>query len=283
MIQIKEHGIYRRRDGRIVGPAVRDDDDKNHLVIDNCNYVDGGSGLWVGPITPFPCDLIEEIVVGEGWKPWNGGAQPCDNVHVELMLGRVDAAPFKPLPIRQSGKTWANRVDWAGEDEETHGGIIAYRVIPAACAKPVYLDQRQAEHAEASAPTSIGGLFLAEGQFAHEDPVRREHERLAALSKMAARTQGAVNPFEEEARQLRNELEDSEAELKEARAIVVRQERTISSLKGEIRKKRKTIETLASSLVAANEMVVMLRAILAEERPPTLWDRVRMAFEIVAG
>lgn len=71
---VREHGIYERRNGKIVGPARGRGDfvTRPWEISGNAYTTDGREDPYQGD-RALPLDLIREIIVGEGWRPWNGG------------------------------------------------------------------------------------------------------------------------------------------------------------------------------------------------------------------
>lgn len=115
-IEIKEHGIYERRDGKIVGPAVRSGGIDFPWTVGDRSYTPVGGYIGHSPGTAI--DLISEIVVGENWIPHNGGENPAPGKVVEVM---VRCGP----PARPARKSEAWEWAWSGMSDE----ILAYRII----------------------------------------------------------------------------------------------------------------------------------------------------------
>ena len=127
-IEIKEHGIYERRDGVIVGPA------KGNVFLGKIKgfhirapsgdllFYDprnGGAALDDGQTF---ADLIREIVVSEGWLPWNGGDKPVwENAQVDVIL-RDEIQKQTRGPYPGGGVCWS----WQGPPS---CNVVAYRVI----------------------------------------------------------------------------------------------------------------------------------------------------------
>lgn len=116
-LTVKLHGIYERRDGRIVGImrftpdgvlATQDDGEVVYAATGRANY---------HGCNDTPKDLIRQIIVGKDWRPWNGGDCP---VYREARVDYVmrDSGPL--LGERASVLTW--------ENDGSPYNIIAYRV-----------------------------------------------------------------------------------------------------------------------------------------------------------
>lgn len=115
-IDIKDNGIYERRDGRIAGPVLLTKmgaykwGDKNNAWLEDGRFseVPGGNAL----------DLVREIVVGPGWMPWNGGG--------EAPLGKNVVCIRRDIPgeCSPSLAEW----NWAGRIPQPYD-ILAYRII----------------------------------------------------------------------------------------------------------------------------------------------------------
>ena len=80
-LAIKEHGIYQRRDGKIVGPIHSMPHSPFFAGPGPYFAPPAGDDGWVYKIDGttnsdqhHQFDLVREIVVGEEWRPWNGGA-----------------------------------------------------------------------------------------------------------------------------------------------------------------------------------------------------------------
>lgn len=110
-MQIREHGIYRRRDGLIVGPIRRSGDGIFRWT--------DGSGTWTDD-GRYLCNrsrrkegLVKEIVVGNGWFPWNGGTNPVAGRLVEVIY--LNGSKLSE-PYPSEGLKWTD-------------AIVAYRPI----------------------------------------------------------------------------------------------------------------------------------------------------------
>ena len=77
-VTVKPHGVYERRDGVIIGIhrftpdgviATQDNGDVVYADTGRANYLSDDGALH---------DLVREIAVGNGWKPWNGGERPVN-------------------------------------------------------------------------------------------------------------------------------------------------------------------------------------------------------------
>lgn len=115
-MQIREHGIYERRDGVIVAWVKTD---KSTF----CDFpFNVGGELYIADgrfseVREDPRDLIREIVVGPGWLPWNGVGNPAPDKHVEVA--------WRNGNVR--GIFWTQELDWAHTGIGTD--ILAYRIV----------------------------------------------------------------------------------------------------------------------------------------------------------
>lgn len=117
-LQPKLHGIYERRDG-VIDACTSLTDDGALVCMGMGNTVWKGSGRH--PISvgrEHERDLIREIVVGEGWLPWNGGENPAPNSRVDYVV-RAGAMNWEPRP--SDLLVW----QWKGSPSD----IVAYRVV----------------------------------------------------------------------------------------------------------------------------------------------------------
>lgn len=131
MIKLKEHGIYRRRDGKIVGPAkpyyvnkvypwLVESSPAGQEVYTECGEYSVGR-------KEHSLDLIKEIIVGEGWRPWAEGMTLDLTRRVQYATGPGvtwnDAVPadLQPLAFRYIEPAF---------QEITHGPLAGMHASP---------------------------------------------------------------------------------------------------------------------------------------------------------
>lgn len=171
-ISVKEHGIYQRRDGLVEGPMAPR---KNPLEpyfrthpwsstrIGTPNYSwtdDGRFGPRIDSVSSE--DLVREIVVGEGWKPWSGGENPVPGTLVKICM-----------------RSWHCTTQESARSRWSHAGfpgdILAYRIV-----------EQKAAPAPSAATGGIGTKVVGTRDFAD-----RENELLKANVALEERARKA--------------------------------------------------------------------------------------------
>lgn len=113
-ITIQEHGIYERRDGEIVGPAIPLEGSLTFMwKIGPRSYMNNGA-FTVSGINAH--DIIREIVVGPGWLPHNGGGNPAGGIPVQYVLN-----------YGAMGVAFSKDLNWGRKPGNPY--IVAYRII----------------------------------------------------------------------------------------------------------------------------------------------------------
>ncbi len=130
---VKENGIYETRGGIIVGPTAIVGDDRVLVEYGRNRFFTNREGL-VAPLCEHPFDLKSEIVVGEGWRPWNGGENPCEpgaRVRFRLRYGYE-----RPGPVDAQAVNWYWRLKHPDIDlvaymvERPHADLDAFLTPP---------------------------------------------------------------------------------------------------------------------------------------------------------
>lgn len=122
---VREHGIYKRRDGEIIKIIRPHFDTGGGAAWTDGVHTYRRDGSWAGDQAPNGYDLVREIVVGEGWKLWNGGImvggadERVDVVTRECVAGLSDV-------IRNCR---AAIIRWSHEGKSDD--ILAYREVSA--------------------------------------------------------------------------------------------------------------------------------------------------------
>jgi hypothetical protein len=228
-ITLKEHGIYRRRDGRIVGPIARyaPHPPERPFEVEGLAYF--SDGTWFAKGEKNDADLIEEIVVGEGWIAWNGGNQPVAGDVV------VDVVPLFP------GSAWLrDRAKYWSWDTKTNP-ILAYRVVEeakAATASPnmdwlfVLLRDRIRElEAQLSSHRTLL-CVRSEHAGRYLDRARVAEARVADIERQNADLQAANNRLLERARAAEAATAEALSRLSNANGVLGKLRDAVSDLLG---------------------------------------------------
>jgi hypothetical protein len=112
---VHKHGIYERRDGEIVGPVSIG---PLGPTIEGKIYYSTGE-IFRGETRSE--DLIREIIVGEEWKPWNGGVMVANADETVDIVTRSYVAGL--CPIVQNCQALTLRWSHEGKPDD----ILAYR------------------------------------------------------------------------------------------------------------------------------------------------------------
>lgn len=115
---VREHGIYQCRDGKIVGPVRMG---AFGPTVDGQIYHPTGEVLRG---SSRPADLVREIVVGEGWKPWNGGVKIASSAGEKVDIVTREYVTNGGTTVRNCA-AFALRWHHEGQPDD----ILAYREV----------------------------------------------------------------------------------------------------------------------------------------------------------